>query len=113
MNKKFLVLFREPDGRTAVHTEAEKQRHQQRWKSWTQDCIAAGRLSGGSGLTLNGRLLIQSGEIKNEIYKNGNEIVGGFLLITAESLDSAAAIVASCPVFEFGGTAEIREHQIQ
>jgi predicted ester cyclase len=35
--------------------------------------------------------------------------VGGYLLINAHSLDEATSLMQSCPIFEFGGYAEIRE----
>jgi len=35
--------------------------------------------------------------------------VGGYLLINARDLDEATSLMQSCPIFEFGGYAEIRE----
>lgn len=113
MNKKYLVLFREPDGRTDVHTDEEKKLHQQHWKSWAQRWGESGNLTGGSGLTLDGKLILKDGVSRDDIHRNGMEIVGGFLLINAENIDQASEIVANCPVFEFGAVAEIREYQVQ
>ncbi|MCD2425320.1 hypothetical protein LQ567_21215 [Niabella pedocola] len=110
--KKFIALFREPDGRTEQHTENAIKTHRQNWASWMERWHQ--HINGGSGLTLDGRILKdpQSGVIP-DIYKNGTEIVGGFLLITANDLDAAAAMMQSCPIFEFGGYVEIRELQQQ
>ena len=35
--------------------------------------------------------------------------IGGYLLINARDLDEATSLMQSCPIFEFGGYAEIRE----
>lgn len=106
--KNYLVLFREPDGRTDQHSDEEISAHQANWKSWMETYGKAGNLAGGSGLTLNGRV-IKDGVVKNHVHQNGTEIVGGFLLLKAADLDAATAIARSCPIYEFGGYAEVRE----
>ena len=110
--KSFLVLFREPDGRTGKHTEEAIRKHQENWKDWWGRWAKDGQLAGGTGLTLNGIMVMsKDGPLIKEVHKTGTEIVGGFLLLKADDLDKAAEIVQSCPIFEFGGYAEIREMQ--
>lgn len=110
--KNFLVLFREPDGRTESHTAEEISRHQANWKWWFEKWGKAGNLAGGSGLTLNGVMMKGLPPKTTEgIHRNGMEIVGGYLLLKAADLSEAKAIMESCPIFEFGGYAEIRETQ--
>lgn len=106
--KNYLVLFREPDGRTGQHSDEEISAHQANWKSWMEAYGKAGNLAGGSSLTLTGRV-IKGSEVSNDIYKNGTEIVGGFLLLKSADLDEATAIAKKCPIYEFGGYAEVRE----
>jgi hypothetical protein len=110
--KHFLVLFREPDGRVDAHTNVETGYHSDNWKQWLELYREKGNLTGGSSLTLHGKLIVGiDGHISDSIHSVGTEIVGGFLLLKAENLDAAAAIVSTCPVFEFGGYAEVREYQ--
>lgn len=110
--KNFLIIFREPDGRKIPHTPEEKQLHQQKWKSWFEKWGKEGRLTGGSGLTLNGSIIKgQNPEVINDIHKVDTEIIGGFLLLKAKDLDEAVSITRSCPIFEFDGYAEVREMQ--
>lgn len=110
--KNYIVLFREPDGRTEPHPDADIQQHRQNWKVWMEKWTAAGNLTGGSSLTLEGNLIKgREASISKGIYKNGMEIVGGFLLLKAENLDEATAIAGSCPIYEFDGYAEVRELQ--
>ncbi|MEE1944460.1 YciI family protein [Pedobacter sp. KR3-3] len=108
----FIVIFREPDGRTLPHTEEEISQHQQNWKNWFEKWGKTGNLQGGSGLSLNGKLIHGADrEITDQIHRVGTEIVGGFLLLQADDLDQATEITSSCPIFEFGGYAEVREIQ--
>lgn len=110
--KNFIVLFREPDGRTVQHTPEAVQEHRQHWQAWFEKWGQEGRLNGGSGLTLNGALLKGNpATVTNDIHKTGTEIVGGFVLLKADDLQYAIAIMQSCPIFEFDGYAEIREMQ--
>lgn len=108
--KNYLVLFREPDGRTQPHSEADISRHRQNWKVWFEQWGAKGHLAGGSGLTLDGRL-IKEGRASDGIHRVGTEIVGGFLLLKAENLEEAVGIAETCPIYEFDGYAEVREMQ--
>ena len=108
--KDYLILFREPDGRIDEHTAEETTIHRQHWADWFAKWSGRGRLAGGSALSLEGTLITGDGSIiTKSIHLVGTEIVGGFLLIKAESLDEASTIIASCPIFESGGYAEVRE----
>jgi hypothetical protein len=109
--KNFIVLFREPDGRTAPHPKEDIARHRENWKQWLEEWGARGNLNGGSGLTLDGWMIREDGEMQKGIHRVGQEIVGGFLLLKAGSLEEAAGIAKSCPIYEFGGYAEVRELQ--
>ncbi len=109
--KNFLVLFREPEGRNDVRTDVEITNHQQAWQQWMEKYMAEGKIAGGNSLTLQGKIIKgPDGHISDSIHYVGTEIVGGFLLLKAGSLDEAAHIVSSCPVYQFGGYAEVREY---
>lgn len=105
----FLVLFREPDGRTAEHTDEDTRQHQLNWKNWLEYYGKQGNLAGGKALALKGKVIRGSQHPTDGPYAVGKEIVGGFLLIKANNLDEAVEIVQTCPIFEFGGFAEVRE----
>jgi len=110
--KKFIVLFREPDGRKDQHTEEEVTLHRSNWAAWWNKWQAAGNLSGGSSLTLEGKMIRGNDkQVADTIHYTGTEIIGGFLLLNAPSLDEAVAITAGCPIYEFDGYAEVREFQ--
>jgi hypothetical protein len=111
---EYLVIFREPDGRSVRQSEEEIRNHQQHWKQWFVKMKSNGNLLGGKPLTLNSRIMHPANGTKpgvsNGIHKvNGQEIIGGYLLIRASDLDAAVSLMNSCPVFDFGGVAEIRE----
>ncbi|WPU96286.1 YciI family protein [Mucilaginibacter sabulilitoris] len=112
--KNYIVLFREPDGRLDDHTEEEISVHRKNWTTWLNKWGSAGNLAGGNSLTLEGRLITGDGTVITKgMHQVGEEIVGGFLLLKADDLDQATQIAASCPIYELGGYAEVRELQNQ
>lgn len=110
--KDFIVIFREPDGRKDSHSAEEIKNHQLNWKNWFEKWGSQGKLNGGSGLTLNGRIIKGASKtVTDDIHKVGTEIVGGYLLLKVRDIEEATEIIKSCPIFEFEGYAEIREIQ--
>ena len=107
--KDFMVIFREPDGRMDVHSTEDNVHHQAKVKSWMESIAKNGNLSGGRALTLNGTVIDTEGNVRDDIYKVGKEIVGGYLLLKSNDLSQATELIKTCPILERGGFAEVRE----
>lgn len=111
--KRFIILVREPDGRADQPTEQEAKAHRDNWNKWFAKYGPSGKFSGGSALSLNGKMIKgPDAQVINEIHKTGIEIIGGYLLIQAETLDEAVEIARELPVYEVGGYVEVRELQV-
>jgi hypothetical protein len=107
---KYIILVREPDGRADKPTEEQQNTHRANWNKWFEKYGKTGNFLGGSALSLNGKMIKGPGaEIVNDIHKVGTEVVGGYLLIQADDLDSAVNIAREVPVFEVDGYLEVRE----
>lgn len=111
--KKYIAIFREPEGRTKPHSEDETRHHQLNWKTWFEKWGKDGRIIDGSGLTLNGRIIFSGDNIQDKIHHSGLEIIGGFIVFKADDLNDATDMMKTCPLYEFDGYAEIRELQNQ
>lgn len=110
MNKMtFLVLCREPDGRTDTHAPEVLAQHRLSWKNWMDKLIAGNNWGGGQPLTLTGKVIDSDRKVTDGPYAIGTEIVGGYFFLHASGLEQAAALARDCPIFEFGGFAEVRE----
>ncbi|OSZ66633.1 hypothetical protein CAP40_12260 [Sphingomonas sp. IBVSS2] len=73
------------------------------WQSYLEQLRIGGRFDGGSA--------IAAGE---SLRKDGtpaplSERLGGYLRVRAEDLEEAKAFLAGNPVYECGGTIEVRE----
>ncbi len=108
--KDYLLIIREPDGRTEpTPEEFTPKKHQEHWKQWITDLVSKGQFMGGKPLTLNGAQIAANGTVVPGIHKNGMEIVGGFMLIKAADMDEAISIARTCPSLEADGPVEVRE----
>jgi hypothetical protein len=111
--KKFIVLVREPDGRTDKHSEEALKGHRANWDKWFEKYGKTRNFLGGSALSLNGKIIMgPDAKVLDDIHKVDTEIVGGYLLIEAEDLDKAVEIARELPIYEFYGYAEVRELQV-
>ena|ERR1700748_1802158 len=102
----FIVRFKTdfvPSSDTAVKVNIKH------WQAYMGALAQAGNIAGGyrptgDGETING----EQKTVKNGPYVANGELVSSVLIINADSMDDAKAIAAKCPVFELGGSIEIR-----
>jgi hypothetical protein len=107
---KFMFLFRGGDARREQQSPEEMQAHMEVWKTWMGDLAGKGQLVDGLPLGKDGKVVKQSGEnITDGPFAEGNEIVGGYLIVNAVDIRKAVEISKSCPIFEHEGTVEVRE----
>ena len=113
--KTYLILIREPDGRVTIPSAEKTRQHQLDWKAWIENLLTNGHWKGGSSLTLGGKVLrptVSGPEVSKGLYRvNGQEIVGGYMLLKATDFDEAVSLMQTCPVFDADGFVEIREMQ--
>ncbi|NAS10842.1 YciI family protein [Poritiphilus flavus] len=107
----FLYLFRGGDKAYQALSQEEKQAHMQEWFVWMDGLRGKGLLVDGLPLSEDGKVIRDRGEIiTNGPFAEGAEMVGGYLIVTADSLDHAAEISKGCPIFDYSGAfVEVRE----
>lgn len=103
--KKYLYVFRGGDAGYENQSPEQMQAHMQRWGEWMAKVKAE-----GYPLQQDGKVVGPGGKIVTDgPFTEGKEIVGGYVHLDAESLDHAVELSKDCPIFEFGGTTEVRE----
>jgi hypothetical protein len=107
---EFLLLFRGGDGRQNPQTPEQAQAHMQRWWEWMGALSEQDRMLGGEPLNRGGKTIAGTQMLMTDgPYLEGKEMVGGYLMLKAESLDEATEIAKGCPILEFeDGTVEVR-----
>ncbi len=107
---KYLFLIRGGDARRLQESPEKMQEHMEKWKTWMGGLAQAGTLVDGLPLAQDGMTVSNGGSLVTDgPYAEGKEIVGGYLIINADSLAAAAEISKGCPVHEHDGNVEVRE----
>lgn len=112
MNTFMLLLYDNPR-ELATMSPTEMQSVIERYSAWAADLAAKGLHAGGNKLTDDGGRHIsrQSQKISatDGPYMEAKEVVGGYFLIRANSLEEAERITRDCPHLDYGGHIELRK----
>ena len=102
--KKYLYVFRGGEFPEDMSPE-EMQQQMAKWTIWMQEVQAE-----GYPLQAEGKVVEKAGEVITDgPFTEGKEMVGGYVVLSANDLEHAVEISKGCPIFEFGGTTEVRE----
>lgn len=104
----FLYLFRGGERPNNLSPQQVQQR-MQKWTTWIEGLSKAGKYKSGNPLEAGAKVV--SG--KNKLITDGpfaeaKEVVGGYVLVTAKDLGDATDLAKGCPIFDEGGTVEVR-----
>ena len=107
--KEFLYLFRGGDAVQQTMSPEEMERHMHQWRAWIQALAKAGTFKSGQPLDGTGKVLSGRGKLLTDgPFVESKEIVGGYLIVSAKDLDAAAEMAKGCPIFQTGGSVEVR-----
>lgn len=110
--EKFILIFR--GGNTHIATANSKAAMDiiQTWDNWMQGLAEKGILAGGDALQVTGKNVkgIKKA-VSDGPYADGNEMVGGYLIVNANDIDNAVEISKGCPILDEDGSVEVRPIQ--
>ncbi|HZX57277.1 MAG TPA: YciI family protein [Mucilaginibacter sp.] len=107
--KEFVMIIRLEALPEVKFSPEEEQPLMNVWEKWIDSIIDRKILvSRGNRLGADGRTLKNGVIITNGPYVELKEIIGGYLIIRANSIDEAAGIAAEAPLVG-NGTIEIRD----
>ncbi len=105
----YLFLFR---GGADLSTQSPEQMQQtmNKWFAWIGELRGQGKYKAGDPLGDEGKVL--SGKkgrtITDGPFVEGKETVGGYVIVSAKDTSEAMAIAKGCPIFDNGGSLEVR-----
>lgn len=109
-----MLLFHHDAALFANERSAEDMQAEiQQWMQWIGGIAQQGKLVGTEqllpiGKTINGA----DGVITDGPYAEVKEIIGGYLILNAESLDEAIQLAQGCPILALGGKVEVRQMRV-
>jgi hypothetical protein len=87
----------------------EMQQMMQKWGSWIGEAMAKGwMVNPGDALTLEGRVVDASKVVTDGPFVESKEIVGGYSIVQADTVEDAAELAKGCPALLAGGKVEVR-----
>jgi hypothetical protein len=105
----FLFVYRGGNERYETMTPDEMQQMMQKWTKWIADGFQKGwMVNAGDALTPEGRVVNSKKVVTDGPFVESKEIVGGFSIVKADTIDAAAEIAKGCPGLLTGGQVEVR-----
>src|SRR5262245_53745531 len=107
-NQKYLVFLRSVPGKHESFSPAQMQEMHAAFNRWKEK-FQANIVDMGGRLKPDGRILTTAG-VTDGPFAEAKEVVGGFMVVAAESYDRALEVARECPgVVRPGASVEIRE----
>jgi len=105
---EFMMIFRSAPMNTELSPE-QMQASIKLWQDWIGGIAAQGNFMSTERLSSSGKTLKSDGVTTDGPYAEVKEIVGGYLIATADSLEDAMKLAEGCPILQMGGHVEVRE----
>ncbi|MEM6792669.1 MAG: YciI family protein [Acidobacteriota bacterium] len=102
----FMLVLRDNPEQFADVSPEDMQRIVGRYVEWREKLAATGQMVGGEKLVDDEGRLLRRGDgalrVLDGPYSETKEIVGGYFILRAESMDEAVSLSESCPHLDFG-----------
>jgi hypothetical protein len=105
----FLFVYRGNNEAYSKLSADEMQQNMQKWIDWIGVGMQKGwMLDAGDALTEEGRVVNAKKVVTDGPFVESKEIVGGYSIVKADTIDAAAELAKGCPILLTGGNVEVR-----
>jgi hypothetical protein len=105
---EFMMIFRHTPNPAFQMSPEQMQAEIKKWQDWIGGIAAQGKFTGTNQLGFEGKTLMPNNTVTDGPYAEVKEIVGGYVLVKANSLDEAIKLAEGCPILAVGGHVEVR-----
>jgi len=104
-----MMIFRNANSEGAPKpTEEQMQAVIKQWQSWITGIVTKGKYSGTNRLLTDGKTVMPNKVVTDGPYVEAKEMIGGYLIVKADSIDEAVELAKGCPGLMMGGNVEVR-----
>lgn len=107
--KEFMMIFRMSPMGDIQPSPEQLQESITEWQNWIGGIAAQGRFVSANQLGFEGKTLNPEGVITDGPYAEVKEIVGGYLIVKADSIYDAMRLAEGCPILAVNGNVEVRD----
>jgi len=106
---EFMMIFRNEYMPNFKPSAEQMQASIKEWQDWMGGIAAQGKFSSTNRLSSVGsKVLKPNNVITDGPYAEVKEIIGGYLVVKANSMDEAVELAEGCPILKIGGHVEVR-----
>ena len=107
--KEFMMIFRHTPNPAFKMTPEQLQASIKQWQDWIGGIAAQGKFKSTNQLGFEGKILKPNNVITDGPYAEVKEIVGGYIIVKAYTIDEALNLAEGCPILFMGGHVEVRD----
>jgi hypothetical protein len=103
----FTFLYR---GREISPSPEQMQKTTEKWLAWFKELGEKGHIRDmGHPLEDSGKVVAGKGKlVQDGPFAEAKDVIAGFTLVEADSLERATELAKGCPILEVGGSVEVR-----
>lgn len=105
---EFMMIFRNEYNTSFKPSPEQIQANIKLWQDWIGGIAAQGKFVSTNQLGFEGKTLKPNNVITDGPYAEVKEILGGYIIVKAETIDEALKLAHGCPILQIGGHVEIR-----
>jgi hypothetical protein len=105
---QYMLLFRNEKNEGSAPSAEQMQAMMQQWQSWIRGLANTGHFAGTNRLLSEGKTVKPNNVITDGPYMEVKEMIGGYVIVKAASLDEAVELAKGCPNLKTGGNVEVR-----
>lgn len=105
---EFMMIFRNEYNPTSMPSPEQMQASIKQWQDWIGGIAAQGKFISTNRLGFEGKTLKPNNVIADGPYAEVKEIIGGYILVKAATIDEAIQLAHGCPILHIGGHVEVR-----
>lgn len=104
----FMMLFRLEPNMNYQPTASDLAIQEKQWGSWIGSIASQAKLVTTNQLGFQGKQIDADLSVRDGIYMADNTMVGGNMVVKAQSIDEAIDMAKGCPILLMGGSVEVR-----
>ncbi|WP_340064933.1 YciI family protein [Ascidiimonas aurantiaca] len=107
-DKEYMLIFRMEMSEDYNPTPEEVQQMLEQWGGFIGKVAAQGKLVRTNELGFEASVVKADKAVQNGPFVSEKNVVGGYMIIKAASMEEAVKMAGDCPILLMGGTVEIR-----
>lgn len=111
-----MLLFRNSQVSETTYQEMSPEDMQadlDKWNNWIGGLAAQGKFVGAEALQQEGKVVSGTKHVVTDgPFVESKELVSGYLVLQAASIDEAIELSKGCPIYEIEGRVEVRPIQV-